>query len=443
MRTFEDKRGEILFNIDTPPFEIKQCFTSKNKKNVIRGLHCSPYPKYITVNSGRIFDVVVKPDGTHKVYKLNKNDSLLIEANCAHGYFCYEDSDIMYFLGDTFDSSKESNFLWNDPILNIDWPCDPNEVIISDKDLNNKPYTRTNVLVTGGNGFIASNFVFQMKKLYPEINFVTLSRSGCNLKGDICDKEFLEKIIKQYQFETIFHFAAQINADGVDTDLMEFMQNNTYGTHCILESVRNVKPDTQIINFSSYGVYGPSTTDHPFKEDDSTLNPTNLYSASKAAAEMITRAYVNSYKLNIKTIRSSTVYGPGQKPYYIIPKFINLLRNGEPCTINGLKTGEARRAFLHVDDVINAIDIVWKRGKSGEVYNVTADDEMTIQNITELLVQAITGSEDYDKWIVYVDDGRPFNDNRYYISSEKIKELGWSQKKTNRDIYYFAVAASV
>lgn len=68
---------------------------------------------------------------------------------------------------------------------------------------------------------------------------------------------------------------------------------------------------------------------------------------------------------------------------------------------------------------------------------------MTIQNITELLVQAITGSEDYDKWIVYVDDGRPFNDNRYYISSEKIKELGWSQKKTNRDIYYFAVAASV
>ena len=392
MRTFVDKRGEILFNIDTLPFEIKQCFTSRNNKNVLRGLHCSPYPKYITVNSGKIFDVIVKPDGTYDTYILNKFDSLLIPANCAHGYFCYEESEVTYFLGGKFQQSLEKNYIWNDPTLNIEWPCNEKDIIISDKDLNNNPYTYTNVLVTGGNGFIASNFIIKMKKIYPCINFISLSRNGDTLKGDICDRGFLEKIIKEYKFDTIFHFASQINADGVNVDLLDFTHNNVYGTHCLLETVRTIKPDTQIINFSSYGVYGPSVTDTPFKEDNSILNPTNLYSASKAASEMIVNAYVKSYKLNIKTIRSCTVYGPNQDPYYIIPKFIKLLKNGEPCTINGLK----------------------------------------------LLVKAVTGTTDYDKWIVYVDDGRPFNDNRYYISSEKIKKLGWSQNKTKEDIYNFA-----
>jgi len=438
MRSFVDERGEILFNIDTLPFEIKQCFTSRNNKNVLRGLHCSPYPKYITVNSGKIFDVIVKPDGTYDSYILNERDSLLIPANCAHGYFCYEESEVIYFLGGKFQQSLEKNYIWNDPYLNIKWPCNEKDIIISDKDLNNNPYTYTNVLVTGGNGFIASNFIIKMKKIYPYINFISLSRNGDTLKGDICDRGFLEKIIKEYKFDTIFHFASQINADGVNVDLLDFTHNNVYGTHCLLETVRTIKPDTQIINFSSYGVYGPSVTDTPFKEDDSILNPTNLYSASKAASEMIVNAYVKSYKLNIKTIRSCTVYGPNQNPYYIIPKFIKLLKNGEPCTINGLKTGESKRAFLHVEDVVNAVDIVWKNGKPGEVYNVTADVEITIQEIAELLVKAVTGTTDYDKWIVYVDDGRPFNDNRYYISSEKIKKLGWSQNKTKEDIYNFA-----
>ena len=102
MRSFIDERGEILFNIDTLPFEIKQCFTSRNNKRVLRGLHCSPYPKYITVNSGKIFDVIVKTDGTYDAYILNKCDSLLIPANCAHGYFCYEESEVTYFLGGKF-----------------------------------------------------------------------------------------------------------------------------------------------------------------------------------------------------------------------------------------------------------------------------------------------------------------------------------------------------
>ena len=137
MRSFRDERGEILFNIDNIPFEIKQCFTSKNNKNVLRGLHCSPYPKYITVNSGKIFDVIVKPDGTYDTYILNKCDSLLIPANCAHGYFCYEESEIIYFLGSKFQQSLEKNYHWNDPYLNIKWPKEIKNVIVSKKDALN------------------------------------------------------------------------------------------------------------------------------------------------------------------------------------------------------------------------------------------------------------------------------------------------------------------
>ena len=122
MRTFTDERGEIIFNVDTPPFEIKQCLSSINKKNVLRGLHCSPYQKFITVNHGKIFDVVVQPDGSYDAYILKAGDSLLVEANCAHGYFCYEESEILYFLGNTYDPSLERNYIWNDPILNIEWP---------------------------------------------------------------------------------------------------------------------------------------------------------------------------------------------------------------------------------------------------------------------------------------------------------------------------------
>lgn len=159
MRSFRDERGEILFNIDNIPFEIKQCFTSKNNKNVLRGLHCSPYPKYITVNSGKIFDVIVKPDGTYDTYMLNKCDSLLIPANCAHGYFCYEESEIIYFLGGKFQQSLEKNYHWNDPYLNIKWPKEIKNVIVSKKDALNPFFNEINTIVLGSSGYLGSNLL--------------------------------------------------------------------------------------------------------------------------------------------------------------------------------------------------------------------------------------------------------------------------------------------
>lgn len=164
MRSFIDERGEILFNIDTLPFEIKQCFTSRNNKRVLRGLHCSPYPKYITVNSGKIFDVIVKTDGTYDAYILNKCDSLLIPANCAHGYFCYEESEVTYFLGGKFQQSLEKNYHWNDPTLNIEWPTEVKNVIVSRKDASNPLFTEINTIILGSDGYLGSNLLKYIPK---------------------------------------------------------------------------------------------------------------------------------------------------------------------------------------------------------------------------------------------------------------------------------------
>lgn len=159
MRNFKDSRGEIIFNIDSPPFEIKQCFTSTNERHVLRGLHCSPYPKFITINSGKIFDVIVKPNGTYDAYILNKGDSLHIDANCAHGYFCFEKSEVLYFLGGIFDLKLEKNYLWNDPTLNIQWPKETKNAIISLKDMSNQTFKKIDTVILGSNGYIGSNIV--------------------------------------------------------------------------------------------------------------------------------------------------------------------------------------------------------------------------------------------------------------------------------------------
>ena len=164
MRTFTDERGEIMFNVDKPPFEIKQCFSSVNHKHVLRGLHCSPYPKFITVNSGKIFDVIVQPNGSYDTYILNRGDSLLIEANCGHGYFCYEESEVIYFLGDTFNSLYEKNYLWNYPILNIQWPPESKNAIVSKKDQSNPTFKQIDTIVLGSNGYIGKHLLKHIPK---------------------------------------------------------------------------------------------------------------------------------------------------------------------------------------------------------------------------------------------------------------------------------------
>lgn len=306
-----------------------------------------------------------------------------------------------------------------------------------------------NVLVTGGCGFIASNFINIMKTRYPHLNFINIDKLDyCSnienvnpgistfVHGNICDDTLITELVKKYKFRTVFHFAAQSHVDNSFTDPKSFTMNNVYGTHTLMECLRKHAPHVEIIHFSTDEVYGESTTDIPFTEESGLLKPTNPYSASKAAAEMICQSYIDSYKMNIKTIRCNNVYGSNQYPEKLIPKFKKLLKSGKKCTIHGTRSAEVKRSFLHVDDVVDAVDVVWNKGKSGEIYNIASDEEISVMDITKMMILSIVGTSNYDEWIEYVED-RLFNDKGYYICAKKLKNLGWVQKKTKKDLIQF------
>jgi len=301
-------------------------------------------------------------------------------------------------------------------------------------------------LVTGGCGFIGSNFLNIIKERHPDIEFVNIDKldycsnihnvnSGVAkfIQHNLCNVGILENIVKEYKFDYVFHFAAQSHVDNSFTSPLGFTLDNTYGTHTLIEVCRRHIPNVEFIHFSTDEVYGESKTDEPFTEDTGVLRPTNPYSASKAAAEMIVRSYIESFDMNIKIIRCNNVYGPNQYPEKLIPKFIRLLKEDKKCTIHGINSANVRRAFMHVHDVVDAVEVVWKSGKSGEVYNIASDDELSVMDVTKLIIKTLKNTEEYDEWIEYVED-RPFNDQRYHICAKKLKELGWSQKRTREDL---------
>lgn len=301
-------------------------------------------------------------------------------------------------------------------------------------------------LVTGGCGFIGSNFLNIMKSRYPDIEFFNIDKldycSNVNnvrdgvatfIKHNLCQAGFVERLIEEHKFDYVFHFAAQSHVDNSFTSPLSFTMENTYGTHVLIEMCRRHIPNVEFIHFSTDEVYGESKDDEPFTEAAGVLKPTNPYSASKAAAEMIVMSYIDSFNMNVKILRCNNVYGPNQYPEKLIPKFIRLLRNDKKCTIHGVNSANIRRAFMHVEDVVNAVEIVWKRGKTGEVYNIASDDEISVMDVTKLIIQTIKNTENYEDWIEYVED-RPFNDQRYHICADKLKTLGWSQQKTREDL---------
>ena len=153
--------------------------------------------------------------------------------------------------------------------------------------------------------------------------------------------------------------------------------------------------------------------------------PTNPYAATKAAAELIAKSYYHSFKMPIIITRGNNVYGPNQYPEKLMPIFIKQLLENKPVTIQG--DGSNVRAFLHVNDVCSALKLVLEKGKIGEIYNIGSDDhnEYTVAQVAHILIEKIIKTTEYNKWISYIDD-RPFNDKRYYISNQKVKDLGWT-----------------
>lgn len=303
-----------------------------------------------------------------------------------------------------------------------------------------------NILVTGGCGFIGSNFLNYMVPKYPNVNFVNLDCiTYCasiqnitvgerpNYKfvyGKLQDKNMLLNLLHAYKIDCVVHFAAQSHVDNSFKDSFVFTDDNIIATHVLLECCRQYN-DTcnncikKFIYISTDEVYGDSTLGVPeCKTELSKLCPTNPYAATKAAAEMIAMSYLYSHKLPVVITRSNNVYGPCQYQEKLIPKFILLLSNSQKCTVHG--SGSYLRSFIHVYDVAVAIETILEKGIVGEIYNIGSDDEFTVNQIADILIQEIRDTIEHDKWKIFVED-RLFNDTRYHISSDKLKQLGWRQ----------------
>jgi len=297
----------------------------------------------------------------------------------------------------------------------------------------------TNILVTGGLGFIGSNFVNQMSSKYNDINIfiydvgdyvasednifwndrIKLIRN--NIKNDEC----VLKTLIENNITIIVHFAAQSHVDNSFKNSLEFTLTNVYGTHVLLECARIYGKIELFLHMSTDEVYG-EIEETDISHEKSLLNPTNPYAASKTGAEFMVKSYHISYKIPVIIVRCNNVYGPNQYPEKIIPKFITQLINGQKITIQG--TGKSRRNFIHANDVCSAIDLIIKSGTIGETYNIGVDNEYSVMDVAATLCK-IAGVTLEDN-IVYVPD-RLFNDFRYCLLSDKLLKLGWEQSVTD------------
>ena len=306
----------------------------------------------------------------------------------------------------------------------------------------------TILLVTGGCGFIGSNFVNEIMERFDKIQIINLdamyycareenvdekwrnSERYTFVKGNLCSFDLVRHIITTYQPTHIIHFAAQSHVQNSFEDSLQYTQDNILGTHTLLECLRVYSKNLKrFIHVSTDEVYGESMldVDENHKTEQSVLCPTNPYAATKGGAELIAQSYNHSFGMPIIISRGNNVYGPNQYPEKVIPRFIKQLKNGEKVTIQG--DGNCVRAFMYVSDTVDAFIKILENGKIGEIYNIGCDEgmEYSIMDVAKILIREICQTEDYDKWITYIED-RPFNDQRYYITNQKLKDLGWSIK---------------
>ena len=249
------------------------------------------------------------------------------------------------------------------------------------------------------------------------------------VKGNINDKDLVYNLLRDYKITQVIHFAAQSHVDNSFSVPLQYTYDNVQGTHTLLEEVRIYANVNRFIHVSTDEVYGESmlSADESHKTEQSVLCPTNPYAASKAGAELIAQSYNHSFKMPIIISRGNNVYGENQYPEKVIPRFIKLLKEDKKVTIQG--DGSVVRAFLHAHDTARAFETILEKGVIGEIYNIGCDEgmEYTVKDVAQMLIKRIKNTENYDDWVEYVED-RPFNDKRYYISNQKLKDLGWDIK---------------
>lgn len=296
-----------------------------------------------------------------------------------------------------------------------------------------------NLLVTGGAGFIGSNFIHYMISKYPDykiVNYDKLTYAGNidNLKdlennlnykfikGDIIDYDLLNKTVIENKIDYIINFAAESHVDrSIYGFAKEFIITNVLGTQTILEVVKNNREQIKrLLHVSTDEVYGTLDLegDDKFKETDP-FEPNSPYSASKASSDLFCRAYLKTFNLPIIVTHCSNNYGPYQFPEKMIPFFILKLLKNEKVPVYG--DGSNIRDWIHVIDHSTALSLLLHKGIDGETYNIGSDNEVTNMELTKLLLKIMNKDESN---IEYVKD-RPGHDKKYAINSTKIKDLGW------------------
>ena len=294
------------------------------------------------------------------------------------------------------------------------------------------------LLITGGAGFIGSNFVRYMVNKYPNyqiVNLDLLTYAGNleNLKdierasnykfvrGDIADREFVQGLFKEEKFDYVLNFAAESHVDRSITDPGIFVQTNIQGTLALLDAAKTFGV-TKYLQVSTDEVYGTLGETGYFTEE-TPLAANSPYSASKAGADLLVRAYHETFNLPVNITRCSNNYGPFHFPEKLIPLMIINALNDKELPIYG--DGLNIRDWLHVEDHCQAIDLVLHKGRNGEVYNVGGNNERTNIDIVKTILKHLNKPESLMKFV----KDRPGHDRRYAIDATKLRnELGWSPK---------------
>jgi dTDP-glucose 4,6-dehydratase len=318
-------------------------------------------------------------------------------------------------------------------------------------------YIPKNILVTGGAGFIASHFVHYYQQHYPEIFIVNLDKltyagSLNNLKnlsflhqhhfvqGDILDNDLVLKLLKDFNIDTLVHFAAETHVDRSIHSPDKFIQTNISGTFALLEACRKYWLEEQgfgqmncrFHHISTDEVYGSLQKDEPAFTELMPYRPNSPYSASKASSDYLVRAYYSTYGLPVSLTNCSNNYGPFQHNEKFIPTIIDCCLQRKSIPVYG--DGSNIRDWLYVDDHCSGIDKVIRKGKLGESYNIGGNTELTNIEVIGIICEGLSNIRSinykYADLITFIKD-RPGHDWRYAINTEKIsKELDWQPKET-------------
>ena len=304
------------------------------------------------------------------------------------------------------------------------------------------------ILITGGCGAIGSIVVEYMLNKYNKIDDISSVNSDLiiNLdaqtysannyhtnflklpnykfiKGNICDGDLVDFILDTYKPGIIIHLAAETHVDNSFENSIKFTETNVIGTHTLLECAKKYGKLKTFVHMSTDEVYG-SVENGDICKENSMFAPSNPYSATKAAAEMLCHAYVKSFKLPIIIVRCNNVISPFQHNEKLIPHTISQILTNKKINIHG--QGLAKRTFIDAYDIANALNYIMTGGNNGEIYNIGTDLEFTVIEVVEKIMKLLVPSEKLEDRVKYIED-RLYQDYRYSIDSTKLINLGWKR----------------